>query len=149
MLIQRCPQCGGRGTDGAGHLCEACAVPAIGSAGGGAIHGHPIGGRANGTPALAKPTPAAEIRERTAKRLRKQNELRIGSELIVVCPQCGDRFSIAHEVPCLDPSVAKQHSEWLLDHFVWDHIQENKHRGSISLPNAEELTRWARTNREP
>ena len=105
-------------------------------------------GRFKVTQSMAEPMVTPALTKRTAKRLRKQNEMCIGSELIVVCPQCGDRFSISREVPCLDPSVAKQHSEWLLDHFVWDHIQENKHRGSIALPNAEELTRWASSNRE-
>lgn len=84
----------------------------------------------------------------TARRLRKQNEQAGDCELIVVCPQCGERFSIAHEVPCANLDLAEKHTAWLLDRFVWDHIQENKHRGSILLPAAEELAQWMRSNHE-
>ena len=77
--------------------------------------------------------------EATAKRLRKQTGILPTSSLVVVCPQCGDRFSIAREVPCLDPALAERHAAWLQDQLVWDHIQENKHRGSVRLPTASEM----------
>lgn len=94
--------------------------------------------------AATKPSRASKARQITAKRLRKQNGIANGS--LVVCPQCGDRFSLAHKVPCSDPYLVERHVEWLLDQFVWDHIQENQHRHTIALPNAEELTRWTRSN---
>jgi len=81
----------------------------------------------------------------TARRLRKQPESDIGSQLVVVCPQCGERFSIADSEPCADRAfVERRAREWLLDQFVWDHIQESKHRGSIPLPDVEELVRGTR-----
>lgn len=100
------------------------------------------------TTALTKPARIAASTKTMARRLRKHTGAAVDSDLIVVCPQCGDCFSIAHEVPCLDPCLAQRHAQWLLDQFVWDHIQENKHRGSIPLPNADELTRWTRSNRD-
>lgn len=77
----------------------------------------------------------------TARRLRKQERSGLDSNLIIVCPDCGDSFSIASEVPCADSALAKSRGAWLLEHFVWDHIQETRHRGSIPLPSAEELRR--------
>jgi hypothetical protein len=77
----------------------------------------------------------------TAKRLRKQDRTASQSEWIVVCPECGDSFSIAREVPFDNPALAENYGAWLLDQFVWDHIQESEHRGSIRLPSQEELKR--------
>jgi hypothetical protein len=58
---------------------------------------------------------------------------------VVLCGQCGDRFAITHETASADPDLATRQAVWLQDHFVWDHIQETKHRSSITLPAAEEL----------
>jgi hypothetical protein len=58
---------------------------------------------------------------------------------IVVCGQCGDRFAITHESAAADTELAVRQAAWLQDHFVWDHIQESKHRSSIALPAVEEL----------
>lgn len=58
---------------------------------------------------------------------------------IVQCGQCSDRFAITHESAAADPKLAVRQSVWLQDQFVWDHIQETKHRSSIALPAAEEL----------
>ena len=85
-------------------------------------------------------TPATTV-SRTATRLRKQDRTGSQSEWIIVCPECGDSFSIVREVPFLNPALAESYSAWLLDQFVWDHIQESKHRGSIRLPSPEELKR--------
>lgn len=84
--------------------------------------------------------PASTLRI-TARRLRKQDRTGVESELIVVCPECGDSYSIGGEVPCLDSALAQSRGAWLLDQFVWDHIQESKHHGSIRLPSSEELQR--------
>ena len=84
----------------------------------------------------------------TAKRLRKHDGAAMVSELVVVCLECGERFSIAKEVPCVDQPRVTRLTHWLLDKLVWDHIQENKHPGSILLPESEELARWVRRNRE-
>jgi hypothetical protein len=82
-------------------------------------------------PAMTPPT--------MAKRLRKQNGTLPSSALVVVCPQCGERFSIAREVPSPDMALAERHAAWLQDQLVWDHIQENKHRGSVRLPAPSEM----------
>lgn len=58
---------------------------------------------------------------------------------LVACSQCGDRFVIAHEPDAAAPELAGRQAIWLQDQFVWDHIQETKHRSSIALPSAEEL----------
>jgi ribosomal protein L32 len=85
------------------------------------------------TAAIAKePRP---LKQRTAKRLRKNPGEQLQTVLIVTCPQCGDRYSIAHQVPCPDPTLAERNAAWLQDRFVWDHIQESRHRGSILLPD--------------
>jgi hypothetical protein len=62
---------------------------------------------------------------------------------VMVCQQCGDRFAIRHDLTALDPELAERQAVWLQDQFVWDHIQENKHRSSITLPAAEELKQLA------
>jgi hypothetical protein len=62
---------------------------------------------------------------------------------VVVCPQCGDRFAICQDLIGLDSQLVERQAAWLADQFVWDHIQENKHRSSITLPGAEELKRLA------
>jgi hypothetical protein len=62
---------------------------------------------------------------------------------IVVCQTCGDRFAISHDITAVDPELAARQAVWLAEHFVWDHIQENRHRGSITLPGARELKQLA------
>ena len=56
----------------------------------------------------------------------------------VVCDQCGVRFQITHRMPMHDEALAKRQATWLADQFVWDHIQESKHRASIDLPQLPE-----------
>ncbi|HEY6305672.1 MAG TPA: hypothetical protein VI488_04325 [Candidatus Angelobacter sp.] len=79
----------------------------------------------------------------TAKRLRHLSVNPPASRTlvmkVVVCGQCGERFAIGHEPASSDPALAERQAIWLEEHFVWDHIQENKHRGSIALPAAREL----------
>lgn len=52
----------------------------------------------------------------------------------VVCDQCGMRFQITHRAGQMDSGLAERQAAWLADQFVWDHIQELKHRASIELP---------------
>ena len=52
----------------------------------------------------------------------------------VVCADCGVRFQITHQVWASDLRLAERQAAWLADQFVWDHIQEHKHRASIELP---------------
>lgn len=52
----------------------------------------------------------------------------------VVCADCGVRFQITHPVWASDLPLAKRQAAWLADRFVWDHIQEHKHRALIELP---------------
>jgi len=78
-----------------------------------------------------------------AKRLRQSGSggppSRTQVMQMVVCSQCSDRFAITHETAGADPELAKLQAVWLQDQFVWDHIQETKHRSSVALPSAEEI----------
>jgi hypothetical protein len=76
-----------------------------------------------------------------AKRLRKNKESAPGTIVMktVVCPQCGEQFAIGHKQALQDPELAARQAAWLSDQFVWDHIQENKHQGSIRLPGLDEM----------
>jgi hypothetical protein len=78
----------------------------------------------------------------TAKRLRNSTESVQTKTMIVklvACSQCGERFAIGHDAATPDPELAERQARWLEDQFVWDHIQENKHRSSIALPAWDEL----------
>lgn len=52
----------------------------------------------------------------------------------VTCDKCGYEYSIQHRIGQENVGLASRQAVWLADHFVWDHIQENKHQGSIRLP---------------
>jgi hypothetical protein len=78
----------------------------------------------------------------TAKRLRHTAENAQAKTLVVkvvACSQCGERFTIGHDAAAPDPELAERQARWLEDQFVWDHIQENKHRSSVALPAWDEL----------
>ena len=78
----------------------------------------------------------------TAKRLRQTAESTPAKTVamkLVVCTQCGERFSIGHDAASQDPELAERQARWLEDQFVWDHIQETKHRSSIALPSWDEI----------
>ena len=79
----------------------------------------------------------------TAKRLRQTAEsgqpAKTLTMKLVVCSQCGERFAIGHDVASPDPELAERQAKWLEEQFVWDHIQESKHRSSIALPAWDEL----------
>jgi hypothetical protein len=78
----------------------------------------------------------------TARRLRNTIEKAAARTVVmsvVVCTQCGERFTISHELACQDAALAERQATWLQDHFVWDHIQETKHRGMITLPASAEM----------
>ena len=77
----------------------------------------------------------------TAKRLRHnvQTFSTAGLMTTVVCDECGARFAITHIPPFQDVALAEKQAAWLKDKFVWDHIQENKHSGSIPLPSPQEM----------
>lgn len=57
----------------------------------------------------------------------------------VVCDECGERFALAHRLAFEDAGMAERQAVWLKDKFVWDHIQEQKHSGSIRLPGEHEM----------
>lgn len=79
----------------------------------------------------------------TARRVRRRSEnvpARSGVVMNVVeCGNCGERFEISHDAASQDPQLAERQAAWLQDQFVWDHIQENRHRGLINLPQANEM----------
>ncbi len=52
----------------------------------------------------------------------------------VVCDECGATFRITHPMASQDAALARRQAKWLVEHFVWDHIQESKHRACIELP---------------
>jgi hypothetical protein len=58
---------------------------------------------------------------------------------VVECQNCGERFEISHQSSGQDAQLAELQAAWLQDQFVWDHIQEIRHRGSIPLPEADEM----------
>jgi hypothetical protein len=72
----------------------------------------------------------------TARRLRKnsQNKPDTVTMVTVTCEQCGEQFAIGHRSASQDPILAGRQAHWLSDKFVWDHIQEARHHGSIRLP---------------
>jgi hypothetical protein len=78
-----------------------------------------------------------------AKRLRQNGAGAPSSRYqlmeVAVCGQCGDRFAITHETAVADAQLAARQAIWLQDQFVWDHIQETKHRSSVALPAPEEM----------
>ena len=76
-----------------------------------------------------------------AKRLRHKSETldKLVVMSIIVCDQCGARFAIGHRPAFQDASLAERQAAWLVDQFVWDHIQENKHPGSKTLPGPDDL----------
>jgi hypothetical protein len=78
-----------------------------------------------------------------AKRLRQNGagapSSRYQTMEVAVCGQCGDRFAITHETAAADPELAARQAIWLQDQFVWDHIQETKHRSSVALPPSDQL----------
>jgi hypothetical protein len=52
----------------------------------------------------------------------------------VLCEQCGHQYVIEHRAGSEDVALASRQAAWLAENFVWDHIQENRHSGSIRLP---------------
>ena len=58
---------------------------------------------------------------------------------VVVCSECGERFAISHEPASQDAALAGRQAAWLREIFTWDHIQETRHRGYITLPAADEI----------
>lgn len=76
----------------------------------------------------------------TAKRIRQNKDAATPKTVVmnmVECGECGDRFAICHHINAQDPALAERQAVWLKDQFVWDHIQEDKHRASIALPAAD------------
>lgn len=80
--------------------------------------------------------PATTTAHGTARRVRPKAESRTDMVVmaIVVCENCGAQFAISHRTAFQDANLASRQAVWLEDRFVWDHIQESKHHGSIDLP---------------
>lgn len=84
---------------------------------------------------------AARAQNGTARRLRFNKESTNESSAarnvvmsVVACDECGERFSISHDLLSQDAALAERQAVWLQSIFVWDHIQEARHRSSIVLP---------------
>jgi hypothetical protein len=77
----------------------------------------------------------------TARRVRSSSTASPDWKVVatVVCDQCGDHYQITHRSPTQDEVLGQRQATWLADKFVWDHIQENKHRASIDLPRSADL----------
>ena len=77
----------------------------------------------------------------TARRLRR-NAVGVPDCTVlttVVCDDCGERFALVYRTAFEDVGMAERQAVWLKDKFVWDHIQEQKHSGSIRLPGEHEM----------
>lgn len=78
-----------------------------------------------------------------ARRLRRRSENSPARSDVLMnvieCSNCGERFEISHQPACQDARLAELQAAWLQEQFVWDHIQEVRHRGSIVLPEADEI----------
>lgn len=93
-------------------------------------------------------TPFQAKRQRSphgmAKRLPRNGNGESTSNMLVmamvICEQCGARFAITHDPAFCDAALAQRQAVWLKDRFVWDHIQENKHPGSIQFPSLPEVS---------
>ena len=85
-------------------------------------------------------TAGAHTENGTAKRLRKnsQNAPDTVTMTTVTCEECGEQFAIRHRSGSQDSRLAHRQATWLANKFVWDHIQEAKHYGSIPLPELHE-----------
>jgi hypothetical protein len=59
----------------------------------------------------------------------------------VTCETCKEVFAIEHRTGAEDPALAERQSTWLAERFVWEHIQEKSHSGSIPLPFVPEPVR--------
>ncbi len=71
----------------------------------------------------------------SAKRIRGAHLAEIPSiRMTVTCDQCGEKFGIAYSPEAAGVALVNRQAKWLTEHLVWDHIQENKHKGSILLP---------------
>ncbi len=71
-----------------------------------------------------------------AKRVRHTDlpSLQVTTMTTITCDKCGHEYAIQHRFGLEDTDLAARQAAWLADNFVWDHIQENKHQGSIRLP---------------
>lgn len=58
----------------------------------------------------------------------------------VRCETCGFQYVIEYPAGAGDAELAQRQAHWLAERFVWDHIQENKHTGSIPLPILPQVT---------
>lgn len=78
-----------------------------------------------------------------ARRMRRRSENAPARADVVMnvveCHNCGERFEISHHAASQNPQLAQLQAAWLQEQFVWDHIQEVRHRGSIALPEADEM----------
>lgn len=71
----------------------------------------------------------------SAKRIRGNVPFAIAAiRMTVTCDQCGEKFAIAYSPEASGVALVNRQAKWLVDHLVWDHIQESKHKGSITLP---------------
>ena len=85
---------------------------------------------------VTKTSDAASARHSSASSYADAAHAKTQVLKIVACEQCGDRFAISHDLNALDPELAERQAAWLAEQFVWDHIQETKHRSSVTLPAA-------------
>ena len=82
-------------------------------------------------------TTASTERCATARRVRNRafSSSQFAIVKTIVCEQCGEQFHITHRLPLQSAALASRQAAWLAEQLVWDHIQENKHRSSIDLPD--------------
>lgn len=73
----------------------------------------------------------------TARRVRTRMSISPSFTVMttVACDTCGEQFQITQRMPLCDADLAQRQARWLVDHLVWDHIQETKHHATIELPD--------------
>ena len=78
------------------------------------------------------------MKTQVAKRLRNSAKEASDGSLreTVVCGQCGQRFTFESDPAAQSSGVAAKQAAWVADQLVWDHIQERKHAGTMTLPNS-------------
>jgi hypothetical protein len=59
----------------------------------------------------------------------------------LTCDSCKEVFAIEHRAGSEDAALAARQAAWLSEKFVWEHIQEEHHHGSIALPFLPELVK--------
>lgn len=71
----------------------------------------------------------------SAKRIRRsQGSLVAPWQMMVTCDQCGEQFAFLHSLEAEGVALATRQAKSLAEILTWDHIQEQRHKASITIP---------------